>query len=62
MPNPLITSSPYLYVSGFSQKVYVVTKFRPVGDGMVEAHTKFDVTKSFVKVAESLGYIKVEEN
>ena len=62
MPNPLITSSPYLMPSGFSGKVYVVTKYRIISDDLVEAHTKFDVTASFAEVAESLGYVKKEES
>lgn len=61
MANPLISSSPYLYVSGFSKKVYVVTKYRRVDAYTVEAHTKFDVTRSFEDVADSLGYVKKEE-
>jgi len=61
MPNPLISSSPYLMSSGFSNKVYVVTKYRLIGDDLVEAYAKFDVTESFAEIAESLGYVKKEE-
>lgn len=59
--SPLITKSPHLALSGLSEKVYVVTKWRPMPGGMVEAHTKFDVTASFKDVAERLGYVKKEE-
>ena len=60
MPNPLISNSPYLFVSGLTKKVYVVTKYRPIDAYTVEAHTKFDVTRSFEDVAASLGYVKKE--
>lgn len=60
MVAPLISSDPYLAVSGLSGKVYVVTKWRYVGKNLVEAHKKFDVTRSFEDVAASLGYVKKE--
>jgi len=58
--SPLITKSPHLALSGLSEKVYVVTKYRPMPGGLIEAHTKFDVTRSFEDVAASLGYVKKE--
>lgn len=62
MTNPLITKDPFLTLSPLSRKVYVVTKYRPMPGGMLEAHTKFDVTRSFEDVAASLGYVKKEKN
>lgn len=44
---PIIKDSPLLLRGGFSNAVYVVTKWRDHGEGRVEALEKFDVTEQF---------------
>lgn len=38
---------PRLMVGGLTNRVYVVTRYRDLGDGCIEALEKFDVTEDF---------------
>lgn len=42
---------PRLLRSGLTDRVYVVTRYRERGDGIVEAITKYDVTDEFAALA-----------
>jgi hypothetical protein len=42
---------PMLMFGGLTKTVYVVTRYRHLGDGRYEAQEKFDVTDQFVNLA-----------
>lgn len=39
---------PRLMCSGLTNRVYVVTRYKDLGDGRIEAIEKYDVTEDFV--------------
>lgn len=48
---------PRLMCSGLASRVYVVTRYKELGDGLIEAIEKFDVTDDFVAALPPKGTI-----
>lgn len=46
---------PRLLQGGLSGRIYIVTKYRQLPNGTVEATEKFDITDDFFRLCVSLG-------
>ncbi len=48
-------NKPKLLFSIMSKRVYIVTSYKDLGDGRIEAKTKHDVTDEFLEIVEKLN-------
>lgn len=53
--SPMDKQPPRLMQGGLSGRIYVVTKYRELGNDSVEALEKFDITDDFYNLCIQLG-------
>jgi hypothetical protein len=60
------TKPPLLTLGPLSGRIYVVTRYTDKGNGVIDAHEKYDVTSQFMAVKEEaeakFDYMPVEKD